>query len=460
MSDQTTIPQQQSKGRIREEVSLRVQEELSIAGITEASFAALKSEVDAIKDMDINNDKDLGAMQAVITKCVRMKSAVADAIAPGKKWAHSLHKAYTSNENEFIGTIEKIAAPLLAKKAAYVGAKEQAELERAQAEEARIRERLVAIEKYGFTRRTGAIGMDDHYANAGGTVLTMAQVTTSAPDEWANMLRGIETAWKEEQDRVRLLEEERLERERKLAEERADLERREKAMNDAVKTIRKNELLALGCVEATDFGADYIKVVYPLHGDDGPMQSNWSLPVEVLSSYDAETWNRVLADVKWSLAEAAQLRKEAIARVEMERALQESERARTGELQELGADRIEYPALPLHQYDEEAWQLEVGLVKNRVEVRKQRQAAQKLAEEEAVRVAYAKKMKEEAQAQAEAEAARKLRLSDVERWDEWMQAIEDSAPTLASAQGTHAVKHLLSYIKDKYAPSVRLELKK
>jgi len=238
MNEQAEIPQQQTKGRIREEVSLRVQEELSIAGITESSFAALKSEVDAIKEMDINNDKDLGAVQAVITKCVRMKKAISDAIEPGKKWAHSLHKAYTSNENEFVGAIEKIAAPLLAKKAAYVGAKEQAELERAQAEEARIRERLMAIEGYGFSRRTGARGMDDHYANTSGTVLTMAQVTTSGPDEWTNLLRGIEAVWNEERDRVRLLEEQQQERERKLAEERAELDRREKAMKEAVKAIQ------------------------------------------------------------------------------------------------------------------------------------------------------------------------------------------------------------------------------
>ena len=100
-----------SQGRMRQEVSLVVQQELEIAGITEASFAALKEEAQAVATIEVTDEDTLAQVQKVITKCVRMRSTIKGAVEPGKAKAHMLHKAYVANEKEFTSTVDAIEAP-------------------------------------------------------------------------------------------------------------------------------------------------------------------------------------------------------------------------------------------------------------------------------------------------------------------------------------------------------------
>jgi hypothetical protein len=63
--------------------------------------------------------------------------------------------------------------------------------------------------------------------------------------------------------------------------------------------------------------------------------------------------------------------------------------------------------------------------------------------EEALR----KKMEEETAAKAKEEEDRKAKLSDLEKWDEWVSGIEKSAPAMSSAIGKHAVENLVDQVK-------------
>lgn len=73
----------------------------------------------------------------------------------------------------------------------------------------------------------------------------------------------------------------------------------------------------------------------------------------------------------------------------------------------------------------------------------ERQAKLKAEAEEAAR----KKMAEEAAAKAKEEEDRKAKLSDLEKWDEWVSGIEKSAPAMSSAIGKHAVENLVHQVK-------------
>ena len=518
--ENSTIPQLQTVGRARQEVSLIVQTELEIAGVTEETFKALKEKALALSTFEIKSDADLATVQKLITEGTKLCTTISAAIEPGKKWAHGLHTAYVSNENEFIGTVEAIINPLKAKKAAYKEEQERLEREEMERQEAVIRERLVAIEGFGFARKTGVMGEEDYYVNAGGTVLKMSQITMSENAQWSNLIKGIEVAWGEERDRkeaedkrVREEAEALAAREQKLADERADLDRRTKAINDAINTIRKNELLALGVSEDCYYNG--IKQHFLGESVQAPF-----------NEYTDTEWTLVVERVKEVVGRIKQKEEAAEEQVRLQ---EEAERVRTGELQELGAQPIEYPALPLHQYDADQWEHEVRCVRTIVEERRAEEHAQatikdrttqllnhgwerttspeqlvldlktgslpvrtvpfdiklilddeyfqdgirdgraeleRRTQAEKDRIAAAaveaerKRQEDEVKRAAAQEEERKAKLSEVERWDAWMVAIEENAPTLVSAQGQHAVKHLLAYIKDKYAPSVRNELKK
>lgn len=252
MTEEATMPTTQTPGRARQEVGLLVQEELQIAGVTESSFVALKEEAQALALADINSDADAQAIQKVITKGVRLCTTISAAIEPGKKWAHQLHKAYTSNENEFLGTVKAIIEPLKQKKEAWVSRKEQAEREELEKQGAVIKGRFAALEGFGFTRRTG-VGREDYFSN-GSTEIEIMAVSSANDEVWTNMLKGIETAYREEQDRkeaAERAEEEAREGIRRQQEEHEAkaraLKEKEDALNARINEARKNELLALGC---------------------------------------------------------------------------------------------------------------------------------------------------------------------------------------------------------------------
>ena len=447
-------------------IDVVLQDKLEKANITELTLSELRNELQDLAKIQVTDKKQLALVQGGITKAVNIRNNIVRICKKGREAAIMEQRAWIAKEKELVAVVAAAEAPLVALKEAYNAEQERIEAERREAQERAIRERLVAIEGFGFSRRTGLPGADDYYTN-GQTSVLIPTITGSSDAEWSNLIRGIEMAWQEEQDRAaaeaeRLRQEQEAiaERERKLAEERAELDRREKAMADAIRTIRKNELLAMGCVETEGIpGYKYMNVVVPA-GPNGRLESIWSRWCDVLNNYADDEWQRVIADAKESLQKAAEIRAEAEAAAEKLRIQQELERVRTAELQEIGAHPLEYPALPLHQYDASKWPEEVRMVKVLVDKRIAEEKAEKdRIAAEAVKAELKRQAQEAARREAE-EKERMDKLSDVERWDEWMQAIENSAPTLVSAQGQHAVNHLIHYIKEKYSPSVRLELKR
>lgn len=318
-------PTTQTKGRARQEVSVVIQEELSIAGVTESSFVALKEEAAALATLDPKSDADVAALQRVITKGNGLKSTISDAIEPGKKWAHALHRAYTGNENEFLGTVDAIIDPLKAKKAAYVARKEQAAQEELEAQEAAIRARLVAVEQYGFTKRTGTEGAADYYTN-GATTIEMYTITMSDDTVWGNVIRGVEMAWNEaqaqmaEQERLVLEEAQRLfDQQQQMAERERKFKEQQDAFNAKINEARKNELMAMGFGMSED--GTHVECLVPL---PPPRTKKASYEIALLHELGDALWQEELSVAKLvideryaaleEIAEAEARRKEQAAR--------------------------------------------------------------------------------------------------------------------------------------------------
>jgi len=81
------------------------------------------------------------------------------------------------------------------------------------------------------------------------------------------------------------------------------------------------------------------------------------------------------------------------------------------------------------------------------------------AEKERIRTEERERIKREEQQAAEKEKERQAALSDVQLWEQWMEAIRTSAPKLTSATGTHAVKRVLKHLED-LSPNVLKDLKR
>lgn len=315
----------QTRGRARQEVGIVIQEELAIAGVTESSFAALREEADALSTLEPKSDADIAALQKVITKGTRLCTTISEAIEPGKKWAHALHKAYTSNENEFIGTVKAIIEPLKAKKGTYVARKEQEEREALEARERLIRARFTALEGFGFTRRTAMAGGEDLYIN-GETTIAVAYVTAADDMVWGNVLKGIEIAWNEEQDRIKAAEEAKAAEAERIRLAQEDIERKQRelkeqqdAFNAKINEARANEMVSIGmyrkpngnCVYLTEEGRGYTYPVEQLHSFE-----NWEKEVEMVRSLVAERDDnlrkeREIAECKALIAERVKALKEA-----------------------------------------------------------------------------------------------------------------------------------------------------
>lgn len=326
MTEETTIPTSQTPARTRQDIGVLIQDELSIAGVTESSFAALKEEAQALSLMDVSSDADAQAIQKVITKGVRLCSTISATIEPGKKWAHQLHKAYTSNENEFLGTVKAIIEPLKQKKEAWVAKKEQAEREELERQQAVIKARFAALEVFGFTRRTG-VGREDYFSN-GTTELEIIAVSSANDEAWAIMLTSAQEAYNDEQDRIkaaeaaRLADEERVKKEAaELEARRKELEAREAAMNARINEARRAQLIAAGGIWQIDM----------------PMEAD-------LSKMDEAEFGLLLVRV----AENEMARKEQKAKEqEKERAMQEAKEAREKEEDQRAEERTSITVLTM-----------------------------------------------------------------------------------------------------------------
>lgn len=457
MTEEQAIPTSQTPARTRQDIGVLIQDELSIAGITEESFRALKEEAQALVPMEVSSDADAQELQRVITKGVRMCSTISATIEPGKKWAHQLHKAYTSNENEFLGTVKAIIEPLKQKKAAYVAEQERVEQEALEARERAIRERFAKLEACGFVRRTMPDG--DVYM-IGDTVLPVLTISTAEDEVWANMIRGIEIAFSEEQERLRA-EAERAENEKKAMSEReAEIEKREKAMRDAVITIRKNELIAIGCVER-----DGCMVIEKAFGKDAG-QRLYSIPIGDL--YGAtEPGMEIEKGV-------AQQRKQALDAAYAQEELEREEAQRLAERRHKEKER--YDALiaagygsecgdepgdgcvftiaidgsPVSIEHSEAYALDVvdfaALVrKGQEELQRRERRRLDAIKQKAIEDERARQEQERIESERK-EAERVKALGDAGRWQEWADSIKKSAPVMESEIGAHAVKRVINGI--------------
>jgi hypothetical protein len=85
----------------------------------------------------------------------------------------------------------------------------------------------------------------------------------------------------------------------------------------------------------------------------------------------------------------------------------------------------------------------------------ERQAKIKAEAEEALR----KKMEEEAAAKAKEEEDRKAKLSDADKWTEWVALVKQSAPDMLSPIGQHAVKRVMAGL-DSMTPGLIADLNK
>ena len=481
------------------------------AGVTDERIAQLKEH--ALKfDYEYNTKAERNAADTA-RKQIRQVRLI------GEKNMDRIHSRYTalwklSNElkkrvlprlNEPESIIEKRIAEFDAEQ-------ERVAREAAEAEARMIRERVIALEGFGFSRKAGAFPEPDTFVNGSGTVITTAQVEVKDEQVWTNLIRGVEQVWQEENDRreaeERRVAEERTareEEERRLAEQRAEIERKQAELNKTINTIRKNELLALGCVLTQGPVHEYVVVAYM------NMQL-WSLQSDVLFGYSGDEWKRVIADAKEAVEKANLMREEALARIRQKEKEQEAERIRIGELQDVGALPDEYPALPLHQYDEEKWKEEVRMVKVLVDKRAEQEWRKMITAErmkalmaagwdddggslalylmgggptpseitpkeflheftndefhamlERGRTELARREEEKAEsirkkereriaAQQEQERKdaerRAAQMTDIEKWEAFIALIESSAPKMESPIGNHAVGRVIKGLRE------------
>lgn len=507
------------------------------AGVTEERIAQLREH--ALKfDKPITSKKERAEADTA-RKQIRQVRLI------GEKNIERIHSRYVAlwkMSNEMRNRlIPRLGAPevIIEKRIEeYDSEQERIEREAAETKARIIRERVKALEGFGFTRRAGSFPEPDTFVNRYGTVITTEQVETQDVALWGNLIRSAEQAWQEEQDRIaaqeeaRRQEEERLRKEREeLAAREAELAWREKQMQDAINTIRKNELLALGCVEL----ADGRVAVCTNHDGRGALRIyKFVLVIADLHSIPDEQWKDEVLAAKAAIEELNLAIASAKERENRERLIAERvdalkrngwtvENSEDGEVVDLelnGAgtgtrfyastiadmdqgnfdDLVRMGAAELDRR-EEAKQAEAARHEKRQArynamkaagyesecgdgpgdgcaftilidgkpfaidhaeayamseddfaalVRKGHEEIQrrKLREQEAIRqrAIEEERQRQEAEAKrkAEDEERRKAQLSDAQKWQEWVAAVQQSAPKMSSQIGAHAVKRVIS----------------
>jgi hypothetical protein len=442
-----------SQGRLRQEVGLVVQQELEIAGITEASFSALKEEAQAVATIEVTDEDTLAQVQKVITKCVRMRSTIKGAIEPGKKYAHQLHKCYTSNENEFTSTVDAIEAPLKEKKMAFLAEIDRKRKEAEEAEQRRQQERRTFAMQCGFIP-------DLHEWVNGTTRITDNQLITHDAEVWKTLERSMRGIWEEAEERRRYKEAKMLADAEALRQQEADIARRQKEleergekMREAMNTSRRNELMALGCVE-------YVKNGFPFIGINGL----WSLPPDNLHAFSDAEWESKLLAAKLAVEERNLALKEAQEREAREALIAD----RVKRLREAGwednHDRIclmenGNKAADFYPHVLADWReddVDVLIQRGQAELTRREAARQEQLRLEA-EAAARKRLEEEAARKERDEAERQAKMGDAEKWEEFVEAVKAAAPKMSSSIGQHAVKYVVDTV-EKVTPGVRRDL--
>lgn len=456
-----------SQGRMRQEVSLVVQQELEIAGITEASFAALKEEAQAVAAIEVTDEDTLAQVQKVITKCVRMRSTIKGAVEPGKKYAHQLHKCYTSNEKEFTSTVDAIEAPLKEKKMAFLAEVDRKRKEAEEAEQRRQQERRAFAMQCGFIP-------DLHEWVNGTTRFTDARLITTDDLVWHNLERSMLAIKEEAEERRRYEEAKMLADAEALRQQQAEIERRQKELEErerkireAVNEARKNELLALGCQEwkFLDEYEDYQWIV-------GVDQHSFGLQATRLHTFSDTEWADEILAAKAAVEKRNLALKEAQEKAAREALVQERvERLKAAGWELCATERGQAIGLSITKGTSTIWDEYyvdsiaiwneinfLGLVEDgQAELARREAARQEQLRQEAEAAARARFEARAAEA-AIAEAERVSRMGDAEKWEEFVRAVASAAPKMSSAIGQHAVKRVIEGL-DKMTPGILQDLK-
>lgn len=468
-------------------VDVVLQDKLAKANVTEHTLTQLKEELSAL-NIPVTDKASLALVQGGITKAVNIRNLIVRLCKKGREAAIMEQKAWIGKEKELVALVAAVEGPLVDRKQAYLEEQARIEREQMEAREQAITARFVAIEALGFTRKTTLDGTDTYELE--GTTLLVTDISMSEGERWANLLRSAQvvseemTARKEaervaaeqaaalvaqEAERIRLAQE-------AIEFQQRELKEKQDAFNKQINEARKNELLALGCKTwFTDEGEGTIEDEWVgVRADGKPPMLNTD--ATALHAMPDDQFARLKVDCAAAIEYLSKKEMEEKAAAARERLI--AERVKT--LKEAGWEdnapasgvginftkyvdgkalvsaRILLAATILEMTQEQFLEC--------VEDGQAELARRKKVDDDRIATAAVeaerRRHEEEAKRKEAEEKERLAKLSDVERWDEWMKTIEQHAPNLASAQGQHAVKHLLAYIKDKYAPSVRNELKK
>jgi hypothetical protein len=456
-----------TQGDVNQAVSLVVQDKLQKAGITDQTLSELKSELEDLSKIEVVDEASFKLIHGGAMKATNARTTITKICKAGREYAISEQKAWIAAERDTISSFSAQENALKAKKDGWIAKKEREEREELERKEQAIRARLVAIEQFGFSKRTGSIDKGADYYTNGITTVEMSAITMSDDEVWGNLLNSLRMVWEEgqaakaEKERVEQEERDRLQAQREEHDRKErELKERMDAFNGKINEARANEMVLAGmyrkpngdAVYLTEEGRGYTYPVSQLHGFE-----NWPEELDLVRSLVADRDEAIRKD------QAAADREALIA--ERVKALKEAGWELGPQPESLilnhldGQQRYIYFGEGTMLAEQPESEVTAWIEAGRTELARRKKVEQDRIAAEAVE-AERKRQEEEAKRVAAQEEERKAKLSDVERWDAWMVAIEENAPNLVSAQGAHAVSRLLAYIKDKYAPSVRNELKK
>lgn len=449
MTQQATVFQED----VTSAVDVILQDKLEKSSITEQVLSSLREELKALQG-PIQDRQRFAIVQGAITKATNYRNNIVRICKKGRENALMEQRAWIAKEKELVSYIEEDEKPLRDAKQAYLDEQERIEREAAEAKERMIRERFAKLEGFGFVRVTdpgtsGAEGGDSYVLRT--TSLSVESVMKADAETWGNMMLGAEQVWREEQDRIaaeqeaKRQEEERLRKEREeLAAREAELARREKQMQDAINAIRKNELLAIG-----------LEVIGDNIGIGANGKELFNLAIYRLHEISDERWRDELLAAKAAVEErnlaiaSAKEREKQQARYDA--LISAGYNSECGDGPDSGCSfTIRIDGKPFAIDHAEAYAMSEDDFAAIVRKGHEEIQRRKLREQEAIRqqAIEQERQRQEAEAKrkAEDEERRKAQLSDAQKWQEWVAAVESSAPKMSSEMGKHAIRRVINGI--------------
>lgn len=339
---------------------------------------------------------------------------------------------------------------------------EQARL--AKEEEERVQalkeQRKTILTELGYTFVPGP---PEHRYVLEGVTIPLRDVIDCDHETWSNKILTYRMHSEEVADRRKQAEEARLAEQQRLEAERKALEEREAKLKAMVQTIRNARIKTL--MEAGWAQGKEDMQLYGTDNNDVPVQV---CPIDMLADYDdaeiavlVKAGNEQREKRKAVEAELLALKQEA----EEREALNEKHKnilikcgyvlsPRGDELILIGERNIAINQIHIP----ELWTLDTVRLTQLVTDGNCELDRRKQAEEERIRQQERERLEAERVAAEKREAERVAALGDVDKWNEWIEAIKASAPTMTSAIGKQAVDRATKYLND-LSPGVIRDLK-